>query len=296
MAAQQAQKSMDMYNSRATKYDNSHHPKFARDMLAFTPVKPGAHVLDLACGTGLVTLLAAHAAGRQGRVVGVDVSDGMLAEARHKLATATTDEDMAEVQLFQHSIADLDALPALRGLQGSFDLITCCSALVLLDEPAEALAQWRKYLKPGGRLNVDVIIDQNQIAMLLLEKSVRAVAPDVHPPYHRAWVTGEESVRSIMDKAGYQLETITLVRQLDWEVRWHEGTREKAVQVFRDMLGAASGAWSSIAEDLELRQRVEERFVELWLGQAKPKAASTEQWVEERDGVWVVVAGRKERE
>ena len=50
-------------------------------MLSLAAVQPGEHVLDVACGTGVVTRLAAIAAGRSGAVTGVDVNPAMLAVA-----------------------------------------------------------------------------------------------------------------------------------------------------------------------------------------------------------------------
>ena len=50
-------------------------------LLALADIKPGAHVLDIACGTGLVTFPAARAAGAAGRVVGTDLSQEMVHRA-----------------------------------------------------------------------------------------------------------------------------------------------------------------------------------------------------------------------
>ncbi len=45
---------------------------------AATPAHQGEEVLDLACGTGMVTMGAAAAVGMSGKVLGVDISEGML--------------------------------------------------------------------------------------------------------------------------------------------------------------------------------------------------------------------------
>ena len=93
-------------------------------------------VVDVATGTGLV-LRAIAARHPEARLVGVDLSPGMLAVARAALPQA---------HLVQ---ADAAALPV--GV-GSVDLVTCVTALHLLAEPELALDEWTRVLRTGGRL------------------------------------------------------------------------------------------------------------------------------------------------
>ncbi|RBR13344.1 hypothetical protein FVER53590_25966 [Fusarium verticillioides] len=53
--------------------------------MELVPIKPGDRVLDLACGTGLEAVIAARHIGDDGIVVGVDITEAMLSEARKKL-------------------------------------------------------------------------------------------------------------------------------------------------------------------------------------------------------------------
>jgi len=55
---------------------------YSRRLLEAAEVEAGGRVLDVACGTGVVTRLAANAAGKQGKVTGFDLNAGMLARAR----------------------------------------------------------------------------------------------------------------------------------------------------------------------------------------------------------------------
>jgi ubiquinone/menaquinone biosynthesis C-methylase UbiE len=146
-----------MYNARASKYDDSHHPVFAQHIVDSLDLKPGEKLLDLACGTGLVTLPAAKKVGPNGLVVGVDVSDGMLAELQIK-----RDKDPSQyshVTIINKDITKLSEIQELK--RGSFDAISCASALVLLREPGVALQNWNEYLKPGGRLITDITDGDN---------------------------------------------------------------------------------------------------------------------------------------
>ncbi|EAW18022.1 class I SAM-dependent methyltransferase [Aspergillus fischeri NRRL 181] len=114
--------------------------------------QPGAHVHDLACGTGLVTFLAEAQVGPTG-YVGVDISAGMLGVARGKAQRTGS-----RVTFYQHDISDLTDLdlnpnPGGEGEgAGQFDLITCAAALVLLPDPLGAIRSWaeveRVYLSP----------------------------------------------------------------------------------------------------------------------------------------------------
>lgn len=86
--------------------DQEYHPTLARTLLQLCQPQPGQRVLDLACGTGLIALQAAAAVGSSGRVVGVDLSLGMLQQATAKAAalgavSATTTFVFGDVERLQ---------------------------------------------------------------------------------------------------------------------------------------------------------------------------------------------------
>ncbi len=97
-----------------------------------------AKVLDLGCGTGSLSLIAAEL-GHQ--VTGTDISPAMLALAREKTARAGFTIDFRVMDAaFPHF------LPA------SFDVVLCRHVLWSLPEPAAVLQRWTTLLKPDGRL------------------------------------------------------------------------------------------------------------------------------------------------
>jgi SAM-dependent methyltransferase len=65
---------------------------YSRRLVEVAAIKPGDRVLDVACGTGVVTRLAANKAGSAGQVVGFDLNAGMLARARASRETAAAIE------------------------------------------------------------------------------------------------------------------------------------------------------------------------------------------------------------
>jgi len=97
-------------------------------------------VLDVGCGTGF---LAFELAARGHRVTGVDFAPAMIAEARRKAAVRGAAVTFEE--------ADAEQLPFAPA---SFDLVISRHVLWTLPHPAEAIAEWMRVLRPGGRLAV----------------------------------------------------------------------------------------------------------------------------------------------
>lgn len=106
----------------------------------------GGAVLDVACGPGTVSRLAAQRVGPKGRVTGCDVSPAMLDLARSKAST----EESAPIEYLQCS-ADALGVP-----DDTFDLATCQQGLQFFTDRPLALAEMHRVLRPGGRLGISV--------------------------------------------------------------------------------------------------------------------------------------------
>ncbi|MDV6373064.1 methyltransferase domain-containing protein [Deinococcus arenicola] len=102
--------------------------------------RPGEALLDVMCGTGTLALAVADAVGTGGRVMGADLSPGMLAVARDKAA--------GQPQL---SFVEADAT-ALPFEDAEFDGVACASGLFFVPDMAAALREWGRVLRPGGRI------------------------------------------------------------------------------------------------------------------------------------------------
>ena len=118
------------------------HARLADRLTRLADPRPGERVLDVATGTGFVAVPAARLVGERGRVVGVDISAGMLAQAAEAVAAA----GLTNIELVRADAETLD-LPA-----GSFDLVVCASALPYMTDVPAALRRWRALLRPAGRL------------------------------------------------------------------------------------------------------------------------------------------------
>ena len=104
---------------------------------AWLPARP-AVVLDIGCGTGSLSLVMTELGHT---VSGIDLSPGMIAQARAKAAAAGRAID------FQVMDA---AAPGLAGAR--FDVLVCRHLLWALPQPDEALRRWAALLRPAGRL------------------------------------------------------------------------------------------------------------------------------------------------
>ena len=110
-------------------------------MLDMVALQPDERVLDVACGTGLVSFHAAETVGRWGAVVGTDISGEMVEAARRNAAGRGLDNVR-----FERS--DAEALPLA---DASFDVAVCGLGLMYVPDPVKALSEMRRVLGPGGR-------------------------------------------------------------------------------------------------------------------------------------------------
>jgi len=121
------------------------------ELMRHAALVAGDRVLDVACGTGGAALDAAAAVGPHGSVVGVDLSGRMIDAARRRAA-----ECGAVNATFERMDAEDLALP-----DASFDVVLCALGLMYVPDPARALREMRRVLRPGGRLVVVVWGDRS---------------------------------------------------------------------------------------------------------------------------------------
>lgn len=115
-------------------------------LLAAAALRGGERVLDVACGTGLVSFAAANAVGPAGEVLGVDLSGAMVDAARQRAQQRGVSN-----AAFARMDAERLALP-----DASFDVALCALGLMYMPDPEQALREMRRVLRPGGRLVVAV--------------------------------------------------------------------------------------------------------------------------------------------
>jgi arsenite methyltransferase len=114
-------------------------------------LRPGERVVDIGCGAGLDSLIAAKMVGPDGQVIGVDMTRAMLEMARKSVSEA----GVGNVS-FREGLAE--ALPVPDGWA---DVVISNGVLNLLPDKLAALQEMARVLKPTGRLQIgDILVQQ----------------------------------------------------------------------------------------------------------------------------------------
>ncbi len=168
-------------------------------------VVSGRRVLDVGCGTGALTLVAAERAGPGGVVVGLDPNPEMLAVARRKRVVIEWRDGVAE---------------ALPFADASFDAVLSQFAMMFFDDPVAALREMRRVLRPGGRLAVAVCdaVEHSPGYAALAALLERLFGPRVADAFRAPFALGDAArLRALCAAAGLSGASVT---QRDRPVRF----------------------------------------------------------------------------
>lgn len=138
----------------------------ADDLIAIAGLQPGQHVLDVACGTGVVTRLAAERIGASGTVVGLDVNSGMLAVARSQTPS--------DVMIDWHE-ASAESMPFP---DEAFDVVLCQMGLQFVPNKLAALREMRRVLHTDGRALVTVPGPKPDLFAIMTDAMARHLGPE----------------------------------------------------------------------------------------------------------------------
>lgn len=173
---------------------------WTRVLLDYADPQPGERVLDLACATGIVARRVAPRVGgddvdgADARVVGVDLSPGMLDVARERAAS----EGVA-IEWREGDAAELD-LP-----DDAFDLVLCQQGLQFFDDPVGALREAERVLDDGGRiaLNVWRPLPHHPLYEALLEAEARHLDEPIEDVATPFLFGDEHRLRDVLRDAGF---------------------------------------------------------------------------------------------
>jgi ubiquinone/menaquinone biosynthesis C-methylase UbiE len=155
---------------------------------------PGDGALDVACGTGILSRVLSARVGASGRVVGLDLGEGMLAAARSHPSPG------AEIDYVQGSAQDLPYA------DGEFTIVTCQQGLQFFPDKAAALSEFRRVLAPAGRLGIACWGPSSEQGgfRLIGEALDRHYGSDVGDLIRSPFQLGDPAVlRQLLEEAGF---------------------------------------------------------------------------------------------
>lgn len=167
---------------------------WAPGLVEFAAVQSGERVLDVACGTGVVTRLAAAKVGTTGHVTGLDLNAGMLAIARALLPPPGTSITWVEGSAVAMDLPDT-----------SFDVIVCQQGLQFFPDQLAALREMHRVLVSGGRVCLSVWQSASPYDLAVGEALERHVNAETATRYLASRVVPEaEALRQLFINAGFR--------------------------------------------------------------------------------------------
>jgi len=173
----------EFFDRRASDWETNCYPKEVRERLVeLIPefsLRPGAGVLDVGTGPGVLIPYLRQAIGPSGRICSFDLSLPMARQARLKPL-------LAKDLVLQ---ADCHRLPFARNV---FDNVICFASFPHFDDPALALREMARVARPGARLVIAHLLSREELARH--HGGHEAVADDILPDAER--------MRAIFNQAG----------------------------------------------------------------------------------------------
>ena len=164
----------------------------AKDLIEVAALQKGERVLDVACGTGVVTRLAAERVGDSGSVAGSDINPGMLAVAR---ASVPPDSSIK----FYDTGAEAMPLP-----DEAFDVVLCQMGLQFFSNKLAALREMARVLTPKGRLLLNLPGPTPEAFSILADALARHVNPEAASFVHLVFALNDaDELRDLLAGAGF---------------------------------------------------------------------------------------------
>jgi len=165
----------------------------AEDLVQAAALQTGESVLDVACGTGAVTRLAAARVGAEGAVAGLDPNAAMLAVARETVSSGPS--------IAWHE-APAEAIPLP---DGSFDVVLCGMGLQFFSDRQAGLGEIRRVLRPGGRFVASLPGPTPPVLGIMAEELARHVGPESASFVHLVFALHDAGeLRVLAQDAGFE--------------------------------------------------------------------------------------------
>jgi len=170
-------------------------------------LRSGERVLDLGTGTGAVAVRAAVAVGAEGRVVGIDISQEMLTQARQTTATL-------DLQNVDFTEGRAEAIPAEAA---TFDVVLASLSLMYVIDRAAAAREISRVLRPGGRFVAAIWAGPASSDIVLFQQTAGSFAPPPPVPGVGPGALADPSVFvAQLARAGIEADVQTEVHGFDF--------------------------------------------------------------------------------
>ena len=206
---------------------NRWYGEATRQMLDLARIQPGQRILDIAAGAGEPAVSAAERVGPGGYVLATDISEGIIELARQ----VAGERGLKQIETRAMDGEQLD-LP-----DASFDAVLCRLGLMYMPHPVAALREWRRVLRPGGRVAVVVFSTPERNSWGAMPASIirrRAQLPPPVPGQPGPFSLGGPGVlEGIFNQAGFAEPEIRAV-----PVPHRATSAAEYVRVAREAFGA----------------------------------------------------------
>ncbi len=206
-----AEAGYQLQGNAAQQYEQNNVPRILRAkaeaMFDRVELQEGDRVLDVACGTGIVTRVAVERCSSLASIIGLDFNAGMLEVA--KVNTPKTDTPVEWQQ------GDMCALPFP---DDSFDIVLCQQGIQFAPDKLAALSHMRRVLAPGGRLAFTVWSQPHTISAALADAVGRYVNDEARTSILLPFAWSDPKVmRELVDEAGLQAIQMEIIES---PMRW----------------------------------------------------------------------------
>lgn len=224
-------------------YQNKHDfvAEYGRGLLSYVPETPGQRILDLGCGTGILTQALA---GKGNLVLGIDSSADMICKAR------------ALYPDLSFEVADACALPWCE----EFDIVFSNAVFHWITRPRLLLQNVWKVLKPGGKLVCEFGAEGNVGRIRsAMEGALRRRGLTCENPFY---FPSEEEYRQLLTREGFRIETLSLFDRPTPFKDGEAGLRNWVLQFFsNDLRSMKPAEAASLLDEMDATLKAE-----LWDG------------------------------
>jgi ubiquinone/menaquinone biosynthesis C-methylase UbiE len=191
------------YNAASDHYDdapNAYWERYGRRTVERLDLKPGAHVLDVCCGSGASAIPAAEAVGPEGSVLGIDLAENLLTLARAK----AKQNGLANIEFRTGDMLNL-GLP-----DEHFDAVICVFGIFFVPDVVAAARELWRLVAPGGILAVTTWgPGWSEPMSSAFWNAVREFRPDLYRGFN-PWdlITDPDQLRMVLTDGGVENPTI----------------------------------------------------------------------------------------